>query len=210
MKRLLLVCLILALALSMGGCAMLEQFTSSSSTPSEPKFASLEKALLGYLDSQNYKYHHDEEKDYIYFNMTMQTADFPDGCDVYLSYDEEGFLAEAFLPLQPDLTDAKVAAGVNELMTRANYALNLGKFQMNYEDGEISYMTSAKYFERIPSQQELEWLVDIPSLMIDKYGNAFKHVIEDGADPVKEFEAADAQEQPEPGLTMPKDFVLPR
>ncbi len=209
MKRIILACLVLMLTLSLGGHALLTP-ASASAEPSEPTYASLEQAIAGYLDSQDYTYHHDEEEHFFYYSMTATMSDLPDGCDVYISYDEEGFLVESYLPVKPDLTNAKTLAAIHDFMARANYALNLGKFQMNHEDGEISYMTSAMYFDRVPSQRELEWLVDIPALMIDKYGDAMKRVIEDGADPATEFEAADQAEQPEPGLPLPKGFVLPK
>jgi hypothetical protein len=45
--------------------------------------------------------------------------------------------------------------------------------------------------DRIPSTNEIEWLVDLPAFMMDKYGNGLAQVVLMNADPKKAFDAVE-------------------
>ncbi len=49
---------------------------------------------------------------------------------------------------------------MNEFITRANYGLPSGNFEMNYDTGEVRFRTSVFVTDRIPSYDEVEDLIN--------------------------------------------------
>ena len=60
-------------------------------------------------------------------------------------------------------------AAMAEFITRANYGMVLGNFEMDFEDGEIRYKTSAYMEDIAPSRDFFHTLVYTNLLMTDKY-----------------------------------------
>lgn len=64
-----------------------------------------------------------------------------------------------------------------EFITRANYGMVLGNFEMDFSDGEIRYKTSAYLEEFAPTRDFFHTLVYTNLLMTDKYLPAIMSVI---------------------------------
>lgn len=72
----------------------------------------------------------------------------------------------------PDLkADEGCMAQICEYITRANYGLIHGNFELDHSDGEIRYKVALDCWEAIPSMSALSDLVSIPVGMLDKYGD---------------------------------------
>lgn len=64
-----------------------------------------------------------------------------------------------------------------EFLTRANYGLAIGNFEMDFNDGEISYKTSTTTGDSPVADWLLQDLVYINCLMMDKYFPAMMQVL---------------------------------
>ena len=69
---------------------------------------------------------------------------------------------------------------VAEFLLRANYGLNIGCFDFDFDDGEISYKISmfcgVEEFAP-PTYEQIDYAVNIGLAMIDKYGDALFKVL---------------------------------
>ncbi|MBR0260751.1 MAG: hypothetical protein IJQ85_03045 [Selenomonadaceae bacterium] len=94
------------------------------------------------------------------------------------------------IPLNADNERAKVA----EFLHRANYGLNVGNFDFDFNDGEISYRI-ALYCGRDefipPTYEQIDFAVVIGLMMIEKYGNALVKVMFGLVEPEEAVAAAE-------------------
>ena len=80
------------------------------------------------------------------------------------------------IPLTADDERAKVA----EFLHRANYGLNVGNFDFDFNDGEISYRVAIYCGEDEfipPTYEQIDYAVVIGLMMIERYGNALVKVM---------------------------------
>jgi hypothetical protein len=93
------------------------------------------QAVLDYLDSKNFNYtpHHEEYR--VSLNMSGKNANFRFAARI--SHDGDYLQISALLPFF--VRDEKQRLSVAELITRANYCMPLGKFEMDMKDGEVRF-----------------------------------------------------------------------
>jgi len=80
--------------------------------------------------------------------------------------DQEQFVFYSLCPV--DAPEQRKAA-VAEFLTRANYGLILGNFELDYEDGEIRYKTSIDVVNDRLSPELIRNLVYTNVLVMDRY-----------------------------------------
>ncbi|MDE6774844.1 MAG: YbjN domain-containing protein [Ruminococcus sp.] len=88
--------------------------------------------------------------------------------DIYINVLEHGFIVNSVPSLSADKDCIK---DMTEFITRANYGLNHGNFEMDYRDGEIRYKTSLFSDDEIPTHEQIEAMIYINVTTLDNYGN---------------------------------------
>lgn len=78
-----------------------------------------------------------------------------------------------------------VRPAMAEFITRANYGMAIGNFEMDYNDGEIRYKTSVDVDTGDLTGTVMKPLVYINCLMMDKYLPGIMKVIYGGASPAE-------------------------
>lgn len=143
--------------------------------------ASIQDAVEEYLDASGITYTYNSEAErYTYTRMIDSTLG---KCEIRIYLETNGLRVYAYSPISAKAGDPGNIAAVAEFMTRVNYNLYLGNFELDYTDGEIRYKCSAVNFDDLPTQEELDWLVDIPGLMMERYGDALAKVVMMGVAP---------------------------
>jgi Putative bacterial sensory transduction regulator len=121
--------------------------------------------------------------------VAFQT-DGPDVVGLAYVLDEERFVfyLQAQRPVPEKRRDA-----VAQFITRANFGLSLGNYEMNYDDGTVRYKTSVDFAGR----RLQDWMVKHTVLTnmetVEVYQRWLEKVM-DGADPEKAAAEADAQD----------------
>jgi hypothetical protein len=149
--------------------------------------AALTAAVKTYLDSQGYTYDFDSK--YGSFDYGLSLASTLSSCDMRISMREDGFSVFAFSPVSGKASDMEGMRRISEYLTRANFSLFMGNFEMDFEDGSILFRTAVMTGDRIPSTSEIEWLVELPAVMMEEYGNGLAQVVLMNEDPKKAFDA---------------------
>jgi hypothetical protein len=73
----------------------------------------------------------------------------------------------------------------SELLTRINFAMVLGCFEMDFEDGMIFFKTTIPHDEEPPKQEHLDNLLSLNMSIMDRYLPAIMQVIYSGVAPAK-------------------------
>ncbi|NLW16708.1 MAG: YbjN domain-containing protein [Firmicutes bacterium] len=81
---------------------------------------------------------------------------------------------------------------IAELLTRANYGLAIGNFEMDFRDGEVSFKTSTTTGSEPMPDWLIQDLIFINCLMMDKYFPAIMQTIYSEVDPVTALAAVES------------------
>lgn len=153
---------------------------------------SIERSVKEYLDSQNWKYKHDEDKHRFIFGMKLECENV-DGCMlVVTARDEEDLSCKALLE---DKVPESSRDAVVEYITRANYGLFLGNFQMDMEDGELLYQTYSVFYDHKAMQQEVRRVIQVAIHMAERYAQGVYDIVHYGVDPAEAVKAAEDEER---------------
>ncbi len=152
----------------------------------------LEMAIKQYLDSQNWHYKHDEEKRRFVLGMRLDNEDV-DGCTLLITArDDEDLSCKAIYEFN---VPEKKRPAIVEYITRANYGLFLGCFQMDLTDGEVLYQTAGVFYDHNPDQSEIRRIVQAGIHMAERYGQGFYDIMYKGVTPEDAIEAAESDVQ---------------
>ena len=98
----------------------------------------------------------------------------------------------------------------SELLTRINYNLVVGCFEMKFDDGRIHYRSTVTYEKELPRPEVLDHLLSLNLITMDLCLPAIMSVIYAGINPAKAIdilekaEAAAKQAKTKPSHTRPK------
>ena len=121
---------------------------------------------IQYLESQHWKYGIRGNNDFIEFNMGLKGK--INSCRMVVIAGEKEIQSMGFAPIK---ASAECYQDVIEFITRANYGLKVGKFEFDYRDGEVRFQAALPCREGIPSLADVEHVVDMPMLMLQRYGD---------------------------------------
>ena len=145
-------------------------------------------AIREYCDSQNWNYSLDEEKNYLTMRMGLRSVE---SCTIYAQErGEDGFTVYTVFPIK--VPEGKRDA-VAMFLTRANYGLILGNFELDFDDGEIRFKVTTICGEgNILPPDVMERTFDMGFCMFDRYGEGLLSVLYGNAAPI---DAVDANER---------------
>jgi hypothetical protein len=90
-----------------------------------------------------------------------------------------------FYSIYPSLAPPDQRIAIAELITRANYGLTIGNFEMDFNDGEIRYKTSIDVEGDILTTELIKQLVYANVTMMDQYFPGILAVIEEKKSPME-------------------------
>ena len=127
------------------------------------------------LESNGYKYrfHEEDNKFTLGFNLSRSKLK---SCDITVYVrpvnDNENYcralLAYGSIAVS---ADKESMDRVCEYITRANYGLTIGNFELDHRDGEIRYKVSWNVRDALPGDDAVDDLWAIPVAMFNKYGD---------------------------------------
>jgi len=155
--------------------------------PSSP----LADAVARYLDSMEFEYGFDADQ--MLFSYSIALGYTLEACNVLILIIDNGLIVYAYPPIRANFEDSDAIAKAAEFIARANYDMILGNFELDFHDGEVRYKTSAICFGKVPSIEELELLIDLPPVMVNRYGDALASVLDGTSDPVSAIREAESK-----------------
>ncbi len=151
-------------------------------------------SIREYCDSQNWNYSLDEEKNYLTMRMSLKAVD---ACTIHVQMrGDDGFTVYTVFPVKaPEGKRDAIAA----FLTRANYGLILGNFEMDFDDGEIRFKVTVICGEQTLSPAVMERNFDMGFCMFDRYGEGLLKVLYGDAAPLDTVDAIERGDEEENG-----------
>jgi hypothetical protein len=148
-----------------------------------------------YFKTQKWQYSQVEGKDVFILGINGDNGKFQ--CIVDISTDINLFSFYSICGFDAPENKRKEVA---ELLTRLNYAEAFGNFEMDFEDGEISYRTSMYYQFFEPTVPLIENMIMANIVSMDDSLPSIIGVIFQNLTPLDAFKLSESKENSEPGL----------
>jgi hypothetical protein len=156
----------------------------------ELKMGRIFDSVIEFLQEDNWRYEEIPGELAIRFGFTGRNARFE--CFGRVNEDHEIFVFYTIVPIR--VADEQRLLGA-ELMTRINYGLNIGNFELDMNDGEVRYKTSIDVEGGELTARMVETLLSVNISTADRYFPAFADVLHSNVTPA---EAVLRIEQPDP------------
>lgn len=140
-------------------------------------------AVCEYMNEQNWRYEHNEEKTMIRSAVKVQCK--LQTLRLLIAFGECEFAVFAMPSLS---SNADTNAAVMEYITKINLAMRNGNFLLNPQNGEIRYRTfvNARGLESLPKEIIAEAML-VPAMMFDRYGDGLVTLLMGYSDPDTEI-----------------------
>lgn len=111
-------------------------------------------AIDSFLRNDKWHFSFDESKGLFRFGLAIKGK--MKSLDYVIDVKKDEFITYAIAPLSPDEDDSRMMARMCEFITRANYGLKNGCFEMDFEDGELRYRSFVDCEHQMPSQEVIK------------------------------------------------------
>lgn len=128
-----------------------------------------------FLNKDDWKFFFDPEKGVFRFGLRI-TGKMKD-IDYLIRVHETDFTVYALSPVHADNDDADCMARMAEFITRANYGLRNGNWEMDYNDGEIRYKSYVDVEGMTLSTETVKNSIYWIARMFERYGDGILSII---------------------------------
>ena len=151
------------------------------------KMETMIKLVKDYLDREQWKYTYDEETHTILTGMKLKCK--LQSLRMGVRFSENGYITIAYPALN---AGEEYRQDIAEYITRANFGVKNGNFEMDYKDGEIRYKvyTSYKGLNEF-SEDIVEESFVIPIVMFERYGDGLAALLFGFSNPKEEIDKAE-------------------
>ena len=146
-------------------------------------------AIRRFLDKKHLYYHASEILGLI--QLDLPTDSMICRVDLRINVKNDYYIVRALSSVSADPKDAKSMARLAEYLTRVNYRLRNGNFEMDYRDGELAFKCYVDCHGGVPVQEAIDDSIFCPPAMFHQYGNGILQVM--GVDPAQALEDCEAR-----------------
>jgi hypothetical protein len=144
--------------------------------------SALAAQVEAFLTSQHWNFDFQAERGL--FRLEMRLSNKMNTCRMIILVGGDYITAYAVSPIS---ADAQTKAAACDFISRANYGLRLGNFELDHRDGELRFKNTIFCGEDLPSLAVVERNVTITFQMWQRYGDGLLAVIFSGANPAQEI-----------------------
>ncbi len=148
-------------------------------------------ALVKFFQEDDWKFHPIREKSMIHLGFSGDNGHW----DCIAVAKEELGLA-VFYSIAPVKASEKTRMGVAEFLTRANYGLLFGNFELDFSDGEIRFKTGVDVKDDRPSSGLIKPIIYANIALTDRYLPGIMAVCFGGVSPEEAVKKIESQPGP--------------
>jgi len=145
---------------------------------------SIAKSITHYMDKNGLKYTFDPDRGIIKAGFNVSKDCIIGAIEVFIRVGESDFISSGICPIKAVSAHRDDTA---DLLTRLNWVLRNGNFEMDYSDGEIRYKVYVNCEDQELSDGIIEDAIHIPPSMFSQYGQSIADVILGVKDPETAF-----------------------
>ena len=150
------------------------------STPNQSSTQPMFEAMVNLFKEENWHYAEIEEQ--CALSLTFQGKNGTWDCYAQAKEEEEQFI---FYSLCPSQVPKPKRRAVGEFLSRANYGMIIGNFELDFDDGEIRYKTSMGVKNNSLDSATIKELVYTNLMMMERYLPGITSVISGKLSPIE-------------------------
>ena len=150
----------------------------SEQDPSQ-NFGTPYQALLDHCESAGLKFRSNDEDKCVFFSIGSQVATY----DVTLFITENDALFQIYVGVPVSVGEENIRSLVTEFTARANHRLAIGYFDLNIDDGRLSYHVSHAMMGKPLEDEAIRLLLGTALGTVDRYFPALARVMFGGMTP---------------------------
>lgn len=120
------------------------------------------------------------DEDTIRFDVIGQAGNWV----AYAKFFEQGQMMMVF-SMCTSLTPANKLVAMAEFITRANFGLKIGNFELDFNDGEVRFKTSVRFVGQENREAAIEQLITANVLTMDEYLPGLMALLHGGVSPTE-------------------------
>lgn len=160
---------------------------SNTSTSSVSYSLRVANSILDHFKTKGYRFDFDAEKGVL--NTTFPTDSKLGQLDIRIRFLPDGYISHTTSRISADNdTRAKTA----EYLTRANYGLRNGNFELDFRDGEIRFKVFCRSGDIELTDRQITDAFVLPIIQFDTYGNDLLAVLFGMKEPEQAIQDAEA------------------
>lgn len=144
-----------------------------------PQLTPIMDSIRSFFDADDWTYEEIEGRNILRLRFSGETANWT--CYAQVREEQERFMF--YSTLETKAPEEKRLA-VAEFLTRANYGLLIGNFELDFSDGEIRFKTSVDMEDNTFTPKFIQNMVYMNVLMMEKYLPGLMSVIYANVSPV--------------------------
>lgn len=130
------------------------------------------RVIEGFFADEDWTYEYEEEK--MVFRTGVNLDNKLKSTRIFIRVAEQGVSVLSTINMK---ADKECLQQVAEYLTRANYGLRDGNFELDFSDGEIRYKVFHSSIDGVPSKELIKNAVYIGLWMLERYGNGLLSVM---------------------------------
>lgn len=127
--------------------------------------------IKNFLDDDDWNYDFNDEHGVFNFNLTLKCK--LQKASYRIRVRNEDYVVTVSCPMSAQDCKEEMAS----FLTRANFGMLNGNFEMDFDDGEIRYKTFVNCDETTPGRQTIKDSIYLPASMLDRYSEGILAVI---------------------------------
>jgi hypothetical protein len=128
--------------------------------------------LIQHLDDREIRYQSDSESRCVYVHLRGEVGSYR--VVAWVDEDDELFQVFGYVPIR---APAGSRPAIAETITRANYGLKVGKFEMDYSDGDLRYQAANSLIDGHLDDETIRRFIGVTMSVLDRYLPALMSVI---------------------------------
>lgn len=133
------------------------------------------EAINTFLTTNDYIFQFDEDEGVFSFGVIIPSRAKSLRYTIILH--DYSYTIHTSFPLGPDPTNEQELTHIVNFLTRANYGLRIGNFEMNMDSGEIFYKVYCNCCGIEPNDSMIRESIECPAAMFERYGNGILDIL---------------------------------
>ena len=133
------------------------------------------RCITDFLDADDWNYQLDDQKELIRMNLTLNNK--MKKVHIVIDLRDDKYLVFMSYPLGAEKNDKEQMMEMCDLLTRINYTLMFGCFEMDHNDGEVRFRLAVDCEDSLPSREIVKNSIMRAAATCQRYGNAVVQVI---------------------------------
>jgi hypothetical protein len=147
----------------------------------------LEK-LMAFFEQDDWEFERDEEDTILRLSYEGENGTWP--CIAQAIQERERFV---FYSILPKFVPALMRLEAGEYIGRANFGMEIGNFEMDFDDGEVRFRTSVDIEGGVLTEVMIRNLAYTNIAVMDQYLPGLRQVVNDGIEPAKAIVAVEEE-----------------